>query len=62
MVAEDGYHLAEELNRKGFAASVIGHTLAGKDRMILQEGERRFLEPPKMDELRKGLKEELIGG
>lgn len=62
MVTEDGYDLAEKLRRKGFAASVIGHILAGKNRVVLQEGERRFLEPPKMDELRKGLKEEKIGG
>lgn len=62
MVAEDGYHLAEELEREGFRAAVIGRITSGKDRVLLQDGEKRFLEPPKMDELIKGLMEKRIGG
>lgn len=62
MVVEDGPYLTEELNRKGFCAAVIGCTTSGKERLLLQDEEKRFLEPPKMNELLKGLKENQIGG
>lgn len=56
MVTEDGHRLTEELNRNGFCAAVIGRTTSGKERLILQGEEKRFLEPPKMNELLKGLR------
>lgn len=62
MVAQDGYHLAETLNRSGNRAVVIGRMTGGKDCLIFQDGEKRFLEPPKRDELLKGLIENRIGG
>lgn len=62
MAAADGSRLAEELRREGFCAAVIGRMTPGKERLLLQEEERRFLEPPKMNELWKGLTENQIGG
>lgn len=56
MAAEDGYHLAAELNREGICAKVIGRMTQGKERVILHDGERRFLEPPAMGEIFKGLR------
>lgn len=55
MAAEDGEKLVERLARAGIPASVVGKAVAGNDRVILRDGERRFLEPPKTDELYKVL-------
>lgn len=51
MAAEDGQTLVDDLARAGIPASVVGKAVAGNDRVILRDGERRFLEPPKTDEL-----------
>lgn len=53
MAAEDGNHLVRELEKAGIPAAVIGKATAGNDRVLLNEDERRFLEPPKTDELYK---------
>ena len=55
MAAEDGEELVDRLARAGIPASVVGKAVAGNDRVILRDGERRFLEPPKTDELYKVL-------
>lgn len=55
MAAEDGEKLVDRLARTGIPASVVGKAVAGNDRVILRDGERRFLEPPKTDELYKVL-------
>ena len=55
MAAEEGEKLVERLARAGIPASVVGKAVAGNDRVILRDGERRFLEPPKTDELYKVL-------
>lgn len=55
MAAEDGEKLVDRLARAGIPASVVGKAVAGNDRVILRDGERRFLEPPKTDELYKVL-------
>lgn len=62
MVAENGYHLATELNHEGICAKVIGRMTEGNDRLLLNEEEKRFLEPPKMNEILKGLIENKFGG
>lgn len=51
MAAEDGNQLVHELKKAGIPAAVIGKAMAGNDRVLLNEEERRFLEPPKPDEL-----------
>lgn len=51
MATEDGNTLVRELERAGIPASVIGKATTGNDRVLLNGEERRFLEPPKADEL-----------
>lgn len=56
MAAEDGNHLVRELEKEGIPAVVIGKATDGNDRILLNEEETRFLEPPKTDELYKVIK------
>ena len=51
MASPDGNTLVRELKKAGIHAAVIGKATAGNDRVLLNEEERRFLEPPKPDEL-----------
>lgn len=53
MAAENGMTLQRELEKAGICASIIGKATEGNDRVLLNEDERRFLEPPKTDELYK---------
>lgn len=53
MAAEDGNLLAGELKKAGIPAAIIGKATASNDRVLMNEDERRFLEPPKTDELYK---------
>lgn len=55
MAAEDGNGLVLNLQKAGIAACVIGKATADNDRVLLNEEERRFLEPPKADELYQAL-------
>lgn len=51
MAADDGKVLVDALRQGGIEATVIGKATEGNDRVIMREAERRFLEPPKTDEL-----------
>ncbi len=53
IVTDKGNLLADRLKTEGIPAAVIGYIKEGNDRIILNEEERRFLEPPKADELYK---------
>lgn len=53
MTSEDGNALVGALKREGIPAVAAGKTTDGNDRLLLNGEERRFLEPPKMDELYK---------
>jgi len=53
MTAEDGNGLVMALEKEGIPATVVGKTTDGNDRVLLNEEERRFLEPPKTDQLYK---------
>ena len=53
MAASDGSGLARELEKAGIHAVVVGKATRGNDRVLINEEERRFLEPPKTDELYK---------
>ena len=46
-------YIIRELEKAGIKATIIGKATAGNDRVLLNEDERRFLEPPKTDELYK---------
>lgn len=51
MGTDHGSQLADALKRAGIHAAVVGRATVGNDRVILNGEERRFLEPPKTDEL-----------
>ena len=51
MTSEDGNALAAALEKEGIPAVVVGKTTDGNDRVLYNEEERRFLEPPKTDAL-----------
>ncbi len=53
MASSDGNMLVRELEKQGIHAAVVGKAVAGNDRVLINEDERRFLEPPKTDELYK---------
>ena len=53
IVTDQANHLVERLKEGGIAAAVIGRITEGNDRIIINEDEKRFLEPPKSDELYK---------
>lgn len=53
MITDKGNLLVEELKKAGIPAAVIGRITGGNDRVVLNEEERRFLSPPKSDELYK---------
>lgn len=56
MAAEDGNLLVRELQKAGIPAVVVGKATEGNDRVLVNGEERRFLEPPKTDELYKVVK------
>ena len=51
MAAPDGNGLVMALERVGIPATVIGKATEGNDRIIRSGEEKRFLEPPKTDQL-----------
>lgn len=51
MAIDNGYDLVRNLEKIGINATVIGKATKGNDRVIINEDEQRFLEPPKSDEL-----------
>lgn len=59
MVTEQGERLRRELWQAGIPAAVIGRLTDGNERILLHEEEKRFLELPRMNELRN---ESITGG
>ncbi len=53
IAAKDGNRIVEALEKAGIPAAIVGRTTAGNDRIIKNDGERRYLEPPRSDELYK---------
>jgi hydrogenase expression/formation protein HypE len=53
MITDKANQLVDRLKAEGITAAVIGRITEGNDRVIINEEERRFLEPPKSDELYK---------
>ncbi len=51
MAAENGEALVAALLQEDIPAVLIGKATQGNDRVVMRDGERRFLEPPKTDEL-----------
>lgn len=50
-VTKQGRALSDKLYEAGYEAAVIGHVTDGKDRTIAHDDEKRFLTPPKYDEM-----------
>ncbi len=48
-----GNEVVRVLKEAGISATVVGKVTEGNDRVLLNDGEKRFLEPPKTDELYK---------
>ena len=53
VVTDEANRYVDELKKQGIRATVIGRITEGKDRVVINEDERRYLEPPKSDELYK---------
>jgi len=53
IITDRANQLVENLKSEGIAAAVIGRITPGNDRIIVNDDERRYLEPPKSDELYK---------
>ena len=51
MATDNGQALTDALAREGIPATVIGRTTAGKDRVIYNEEEKRYLDKPKADQI-----------
>ena len=51
--AADGYGLAARLSRRGIPAATIGQADSGNDRILYNQGIRRYLDRPKTDEIYK---------
>lgn len=50
-----GNALVEALKKEGISSAIIGNVIEGNDRIIMNDDERRYLEPPKVDELYKAI-------
>ena len=53
MAAEDGFLLAKRLQEAGIPAALIGVTNESNDRLVVNNGESRYLGPPGPDEIHK---------
>lgn len=53
IATDNGYQLVEKLKEQGVAAEIIGAVTQGKNRIIRNQDEIRFLDVPKADEINK---------
>lgn len=53
LAVKDGERLVKHLEEQGISAAVIGAGAPGNDRIVINGGEKRFLEPAKPDEILK---------
>lgn len=51
MTAKDGNELAAALEREGIPAVVIGRTTSGNDRVLYNQGHRRYLDKPRVEQV-----------
>ncbi len=51
MTGDNGYDLVAALEQEGIPAAVIGKVTEGRDRIVRNGEEKRYLEPPKQDAL-----------
>lgn len=55
MTADNGHALVRELEARQIPAAAVGRITEGNDRVVINGGEKRFLEPPGNDEIYKAL-------
>ncbi|MCI8669743.1 MAG: hydrogenase maturation factor [Lachnospiraceae bacterium] len=53
LVCSHGNDITDRLRRRGISATVIGKLTENNDKVVIQNGEKRYLEPPKGDEIYK---------
>ncbi len=53
IVCEHGDEMVCELRRQGISAAIIGRLTEDNDKVVIQNEEKRYLEPPKGDEIYK---------
>ena len=53
MIAEDGEALLGALHKENIPAEIIGKTIAGNDKIVINGEETRYMEPAKPDEILK---------
>lgn len=53
LAADNGFDLVKALEKEHIPAAVVGKVTDNNDRVVINEEERRFLEPPKSDEIHK---------
>ena len=53
IVADRGNDVVDALKAKGIEATIIGKIVEDKERVVILEEEKRFLTPPKSDEIYK---------
>ena len=53
IVTENGNHVVHKFAENGFEAAVIGYTHSGADRVVINDGETRFLEARIVDEIKR---------
>lgn len=57
IATKDGKTLVQKLNHQGIYAEVIGSITSGKERVVINGDEKRFLEPPRGDEIYNFIRE-----
>ncbi len=55
IVCDNGEEIVNTLQEAGISSSIIGKTTSNNDKVVLIEDEKRFLTPPKGDEIQKVL-------
>lgn len=51
IVVKDGDRMVEALEKEGIPATVIGRLIAGNDKLLVNQDEIRYLEPPRGDDI-----------
>ncbi len=52
-VFRDGKNAVDSLRKSGITAEIIGSVSAGRDRIVFTDTDKRFLQPPRLDEIYK---------
>ena len=59
MTAENGGALVTALSREGIPAVMIGRTTAGNDRVLYNNGHKRYLDKPRTNRIGQEMEEKI---